>query len=79
MEDGYKELAAAVIKLAIRDYEAVYKRLLRHPDSQSAKDACRREKKFFYSQWFEVLADNLDGPRLVSMVEEKVRREVMPR
>ena len=26
MEDGYKELAAAVIKLAIRDYEAVYKR-----------------------------------------------------
>ena len=61
MEDGYKELAAAVIKLAVRDYEMAYKRLLRHPDSQSAQDACRREKKFFYSQWFEVLAENLEG------------------
>ena len=79
MEDGYKELAAAVIRLAVRDYEVAYKRLLRHPDSQSAKDACSREKKFFYSQWFEVLADNLDGPRLVSMVEEKVRREMKPK
>ena len=76
MEDGYKELAAAVIKLAIRDYEAAYKRLLRHPDSRSAKAVADHEKKFFYSEWFEVLADNLDGPRLVSMVEEKVRREV---
>ncbi|MBQ8330232.1 MAG: hypothetical protein IJX83_11595 [Lachnospiraceae bacterium] len=79
MYDGYKELAAAVIKQAVRDYEKVYKHLLRHPDSKSAKAAVAKEKKFFYGQWFEMLADHMDGPRLVRMVEEKVRREVMPK
>ena len=78
-DDPYKELAAAIIKMAVLDYENVYKHLLRHPESKSAKAAAQKEKKFFYGQWFEMLADNLDGPRLVSMVEEKVRREVMPR
>ena len=74
-DDPYLELAAAVIKLAVQDYEKAYKHLLRHPDSQYAKDPVEKEKRFFYSQWFEMLADNLDGPRLVSMVEMKVRKE----
>lgn len=78
-DEPYKELAAAIIKQAVLDYENVYKYLLRHPDSQHAKAAVEQEKKFFFGQWFEELSDTLDGPKLVSMVEEKVRREVMPK
>ena len=75
-DDPYRELAAAIIKLAVTDYESAYKHYLRRPDSAYAKDNVERQKKFFYSDWFELLADQLDGPRLVHMVEEKVQREV---
>ena len=75
-DDPYKELAAAIIKLAVLDYQRAYRHMLRKPDSQTAKDHVERQKKFFCSDWFEVLADQLDGPRLVRMVEEKVRREM---
>ena len=75
-DSPYLELAAAIIRVAVRDYEVAYRHLLKHPDSRYAKDAVQREKRFFYGGWFEMLADNLDGPRLVSMVEMKVRNEM---
>lgn len=75
-DSPYLELAAAIIRVAVKDYEAAYKHLLKHPDSRYAKDSVEREKRFFYGGWFEMLADNLDGPRLVSMVEMKVRNDM---
>ena len=75
MEEEYLELAAAIVKLAVKDYEAVYRHFLRSPESRTAKAACEKEKKFFYSQWFEMLSD-LDGPTLVRKVEEHVRDEM---
>lgn len=74
-DDPYFELAAAIIKMAIKDYEAAYRHYLKHPDSASAKDRVRQEKRFFYSQWFELLSD-LDGPRLVSLVEAQVKEKM---
>ena len=79
VDDPYKELAAAIMKTAIMDYKRAYKHYLRSPQSASAKAAAERQKKFFYSDWFEVLADQVDGPRLAAMIEEKARREVMPK
>lgn len=75
-DSPYLELAAAIIRVAVKDYETAYKHLLKHPDSRYAKDSVEREKRFFYGGWFEMLADNLDGPRLVSMVEMKVRNDM---
>ena len=75
-DSPYLELAAAIIRVAGKDYESAYKHLLKHPDSRYAKDSVEREKRFFYGGWFEMLADNLDGPRLVSMVEMKVRNDM---
>lgn len=75
MEDGYLELAAAIVKLAVKDYEAAYRHLLHHPENKTVEAACEKQKKFFYSQWFETLSD-LDGPALVRMVEEKVRDDM---
>lgn len=75
-DSPYLELAAAIIRVAVKDYEVAYKHLLKHPDSRYAKDSVEREKRFFYGGWFEMLADNLDGPRLVSMVEMKVRNDM---
>ena len=75
VDDPYRELAAAIIKSAVVDYRAAYNYLLKHPDSDSAKAAVEREKKFFHGQWFEMLSD-MDGPRLVSMIEMKVREDM---
>ena len=74
-DDPYMELAAAIVKLAVKDYEAAYKHCLRCPESRSAKAAVEKEKKFFYSGWFEMLSD-VDGPRLVKMLEEKVKEDL---
>ena len=76
IDDPYKELAAAIIKSAVLDYERVYRHYLRRPDSQKAAEDVEREKKFFYSQWFEMLSD-MDGPKLVSMIEMKVKADLM--
>lgn len=73
--DPYLELAAAIVKTGILDYRAAYRHLLKHPDSKAARDAAEREKKFFYSSWFEMLSE-MDGPTLVAMIEQKVKAEM---
>ena len=70
--DCYQNLANAIVLQAVRDYEAVLRRLMRNPRNQDAQREKKRLERFFFSQWYGVLTD-LDPPRLISGVMKQVR------
>ena len=69
--EAYENLANAIIKLAADDYKSALIRLKRNPESESAKQDVKRQEKFFYSEWFEVLTD-LDPSYLIRKMKEMV-------
>ena len=83
-DEGYEDLANAIIKEAFRDYQKILSALLKDPDETRKKHlqaAKMRLEDFFYSDWFEVLTD-LDPSSLVRKVTEKtvqMEREKMER
>ena len=72
--DGYTDLANAIIEQAVRDYERVYRRLRKNPESQKAKEDLRELESFFYSEWYEVLTD-LDASYLLRKIRERIEEE----
>ena len=70
--DCYQNLANAIVLQAVRDYEAVLRRLMRNPRNQDAQREKKRLERFFFSQWYSVLTD-LDPHRLISGVMKQVR------
>lgn len=70
-QEAYENLANAIIKLAADDYKSALIRLKRNPESESAKQDAKRQEKFFYSEWFEVLTD-LDPSYLIRKMKEMV-------
>ena len=70
-----KELAGAIIEMAIRDYFAV----LQEADSKSSRKIRRELEDFFRSDWFDSLAylsgSELNGGRLMNMLKAKVKEE----
>lgn len=59
MNDGYKELAAAIVERAVLDYRAA----LTNQDKYKRISL----EKFFCSGWFDVLSD-CDGKILMQMI-----------
>lgn len=59
MNDGYKELAAAIVERAVLDYRAA----LTNQDKYERVSL----EKFFCSGWFDVLSD-CDGKILMQMI-----------
>ena len=77
LNDEYRpwdELALAIVKQAVTDYKVAYRKVLRHPDDQMAKDICAYERRFFFGEWFEQLSD-LDGPQMVKLIEQQAEAE----
>ena len=70
--DCYQNLANAIVLQAVRDYEAVLRRLMRNPRNQDAQREKKRLERFFFSQWYGVLTD-LYPHRLISGVMKQVR------
>ena len=70
--DCYQNLANAIVLQAVRDYEAVLRRLMRNPRNQDAQREKKRLERFFFSQWYGVLTD-LDPNRMISGVMKQVR------
>ena len=70
--DCYQNLANAIVLQAVRDYEAVLRRLMRNPRNQDAQREKKRLERFLFSQWYGVLTD-LDPHRLISGVMKQVR------
>ena len=71
MEENYKALANAIIMQAVKDFIAAYKRKLRFPEDNKANKDIREITRFFCSQYFQILSD-LDGPRLLKKIIEKM-------
>ena len=62
MNDGYKELAAAIVERAVLDYRAA----LMHQDKYGRVSL----EKFFCSGWFDILSD-CDGKILMQMIRRR--------
>lgn len=71
MEENYKALANAIIMQAAKDFRAAYKRKLRFWEDNKANKDIREITSFFCSQYFQILSD-LDGPRLLKKIIEKM-------
>lgn len=85
MEEGYENLAAAILKLAVRDYERVLIQLLFCPTGEKQMRLNMEKVElevFFHSPWYGTLAET-DGERLIREVrryalnkaKERVRRK----
>ena len=57
VNDGYRQLAAAVINLAIKDREDAMRRIELDPKNKQAKELLMDCDEFFDSEWFEELLD----------------------
>lgn len=59
---GYELLAAAVIEKALQDYKAAL--------MTKNRDGINEAERFLRSQWFELLADDLNGENLITKMKE---------
>ena len=67
----YEKLANAVILLAVKDFRAAYRRLMRHPDDRKAQAEIQSIERFFWSQHFNLFTA-LDGPALLQKIIDEM-------
>ena len=72
-QEAYENLANAIIESAVEDYKWALIHLKKNPDSKAAQEEVRRQERFFYSDWFEVLT-NLDPSYLIRKMKEMVEK-----
>ena len=68
--DPYQALANAIVQNAAEDYRAALKRLNKDPENIIAKSEIKELKRFFRSQWYELLT-SIDGEYLITMLEKE--------
>ena len=73
-DEGYYELAKAIILQAVKDFKPAYLRLKQHPDDKHATDRVKEITEFFCSEYFCLLSD-ADGPRLLGKIMEQIDEE----
>lgn len=73
-DEGYFELAKAIILQAVKDFRPAYRRLKQHPDDKHATDRVKEITEFFCSEYFCLLSD-ADGPRLLRKIMEQIDEE----
>lgn len=57
INDGYRQLAAAVINVAIKDREEAMRIIELNPENKQGKELLKDCDEFFDSEWFEELLD----------------------
>ena len=72
-EDGYRNLADAIIMQAAHDYRRSVQQLIRKPYSTKALHDKQEVEAFFRGDWFQVLC-NLDGQQLLQKLEAGVKK-----
>ena len=70
-DEGYHELAKAIILQAVKDFEPAYLWLKRHPEDEWAEKRVKEITAFFCSEYFCLLPD-MDGPRLLKQIIAKL-------
>lgn len=76
-DEGFHNLAKAIILQAIKDFKPAYMRLKKKPDDKAAAARVREITEFFCSEYFRLLTD-VDGPALMKKLINKYDKEVMP-
>ena len=76
--DPFEELATQIVVVAVYDFKAIKKHLIRHPDDDKAQWQYRELVKFFNSDWCNTLT-RLDMPRLLGIIEERVEKNTAKR
>ena len=66
-DEGWHNLANAIILQAVKDFKPAYRRLKKHPNDRLAQDTVQEITKFFCSDYFCALSD-LDGPALLNRI-----------
>lgn len=71
----YKNLAAAIVELAVKDYKTALKYHYKHPDSKEYSEEVNSLEQFFRSGWYGMLTE-LNGEYLMERVQSMVRKEM---
>lgn len=71
MTDPYENLAIAIVKQAVKDYQDALQKLARNKNNTTAKRMKEEVERFFNSDWYSVLTD-LDGAFLMRKIQEEV-------
>jgi len=71
-ENGYRNLADAIIMQAVHDYRRAVQQLIRKPYGATALHDKQDVEAFFQNDWFRVLSD-LDGQELLQRLEAGAR------
>lgn len=70
MNDGYENLANAIVLQAVKDWRMAVRTLKKRPRYEAAKQMRDECERFFRSEWFEELTD-VDG----SVILRKLKQE----
>ena len=73
-DEGYYELAKAIILQAVKDFRPACLWLKSHPDDQAATKRVKEITQFFCSEYFCLLS-NADGPRLLKKIMKQIDEE----
>nr|DAJ75469.1 MAG TPA: hypothetical protein [Caudoviricetes sp.] len=76
-DEGWKNLANAIILQAVKDFKPAYKRLRRHPNDKVAQNQVRELTRFFCSDYFATLTE-LDGPTLLNRIMREMDEKGKP-
>ena len=76
-DEGFHNLAKAIILQARKDFKPAYLRLKKKPDDKAATARVKEITEFFCSEYFCLLTD-VDGPTLLKKLIDKYDKEVMP-
>lgn len=67
---AYENLANGIILQAVADYEKAYTAFLRDPFSKEKQDAVEDLRRFFSSEWYQILT-KVDGFFLRRTIEKR--------
>ena len=73
-DEGYYELAKAIILQAVKDFKPAYLRLKRRPDDKAAASRVKEITEFFCREYFCLLS-NADGPALLRKIMKQIDEE----
>lgn len=73
MNDGYINLANAIIEQAAKDYIKALKVVEKKPKDVDANITKSEVESFFKSDWFQMLT-NLDGKKFISALQTEYKK-----
>ena len=70
-DEGFHELANAIIMQAIKDFKVAYMILKKRPDHKEATAMVKEITHFFCGEYFTLLSD-VNGPALLRKIKNRI-------